>query len=1092
MRPKSISFSLSIFMPKLGKKKLVSLYRNRSLYKDRILGAKKRFVEKIRFLLKETAYWGSVVTIGVLISGVIGQVGFDLPLFPTASAITFSEGLAIFIGNIFYIFFSVLIFATALLAYILEIILLYPYGDPSIFPAWQGNGFVNVDQVKIGWKLVRDICNIFFALILVIIALASVLKIEAYSWKQLLPKFFIAAILINFSKSIAGIFTDLGTVIMATFSSSFTGTFSRALIGGFGLPVLGDMTPLDTGPNVDKQVDGSGFFSVILAYIAAFVMVGVFFVLIAVFTATLFFRVIMLWFLIVLSPIAYITRILPVTQKYSSQWWEMFGRYVLVGPLVTFFLWLSLTMAFGGSTQTQAGSGFNNSNPITQGIAQASSTTAKNANITQAPSVGNFQSTNPNVLANFILATMMLLTSLKLINQMAQEFGSVLGEIQGTAQSLALRAAEKAGEIATVVGAQAGVAPAKDKDGNLQMGSLGYYIGRGTAVLGSTLGQPLTFLKQATDNLKASSAGKQQAARVVGMQAVAALRNEDTLGRGFLAGLSGAASNIVGVAAGAGMQDGKVVWDNYLSGSGLKRGVRLMWAAPGLMRKAKDEETKIKTSKDEIKKESEKLSEREAIDEAERLGVVASKAGFVSKFAQALGTDKDLKKADPNQVKQILFDPSGNLNVSQLDAIGTLDMGDSQIANFIQGHIEDILGEAQFLKANGNAAQGAQLEDQAKALQDRLNKKDNTLTIGKFMELGAGRASLADGYKNPADKKVAQLALFDELRAAVTDQARSLANEEKNIKISLENTGYKINDTTKAIETVGKDFRNDEKLKAAKEELARAEAARTRFLTELAAMKGDDRYETHVVQQKQMNEALKSLDGIIQPRQLIERFYQAKGSNDSMGMWAALKRLSQTGNLNDFFQGYLSVNADGSINKNAASDAQALFASIESEFGSLLDNRTKNEIKNDLSIDAFTNGEYDRALGISYLGGELHVLAEEDRQAAVINQARKQRPRDLAGRSRFAFFSEDGMGNMKDLTIGKALIASGGGELANNQVFPNIQAAALQTLSRPEVIDQLIEAGAPEDFINQLRKWARSTRKAYSSINRGSSRLRGF
>jgi hypothetical protein len=213
-------------------------------------------------------------------------------------------------------------------------------------------------------------------LIFIIIALANVLKIEAYSWKQLLPKFFLMVILINFSRTIAGVFTDFATIVMATFGSAFPGSFARGLVGGFGLPSIfnilsgSDYSLTGSGTSLASATSQSGFAASMFAYVAAVFMIGIFDVLILTFAITLIFRIIMLWFLIVMSPLAYLSRILPSTTKYSSQWWEMFGRYVIVGPLVTFFLWLSMTMIVGNNcTATGDAASFKSGNPIGCGIA---------------------------------------------------------------------------------------------------------------------------------------------------------------------------------------------------------------------------------------------------------------------------------------------------------------------------------------------------------------------------------------------------------------------------------------------------------------------------------------------------------------------------------------------------------------------------------------------------------------------------------------------------------------------------------------------------------------------------------------------------
>ena len=62
--------------------------------------------------------------------------------------------------------------------------------------------------VYAGWVITRDIVNMFFILALVIIAFATILRIETYGIKALLPKLIIMALLINFSYLACGIIID--------------------------------------------------------------------------------------------------------------------------------------------------------------------------------------------------------------------------------------------------------------------------------------------------------------------------------------------------------------------------------------------------------------------------------------------------------------------------------------------------------------------------------------------------------------------------------------------------------------------------------------------------------------------------------------------------------------------------------------------------------------------------------------------------------------------------------------------------------------------------------------------------------------------
>ena len=65
--------------------------------------------------------------------------------------------------------------------------------------------FTDAEVVKMGWKITRDLTNMFFVLILLVIAFATILRIETYGMKSLLPKLIIVALLINFSLVLAGV-----------------------------------------------------------------------------------------------------------------------------------------------------------------------------------------------------------------------------------------------------------------------------------------------------------------------------------------------------------------------------------------------------------------------------------------------------------------------------------------------------------------------------------------------------------------------------------------------------------------------------------------------------------------------------------------------------------------------------------------------------------------------------------------------------------------------------------------------------------------------------------------------------------------------
>ncbi|MCD6435169.1 MAG: hypothetical protein J7L15_02090 [Clostridiales bacterium] len=196
------------------------------------------------------------------------------------------------------------------------------------------NGFINQPQIIEAWKIVRDFCNMFFILILLVIAFASILRLENYSMKRWLPKVVIMAVLINFSRTIVGVLIDASQIVMLTFVNAFVGTGSNFVgvlqIKEF-LTSMGDSSAL-TAPEVAKGYA----FATIFLIVSVIVLLAILVVLVM--------RVIFLWIYVALSPLAFLMMAFPGGQKYASQYWGDFTKYLINGPVLAFFLWLALSV----------------------------------------------------------------------------------------------------------------------------------------------------------------------------------------------------------------------------------------------------------------------------------------------------------------------------------------------------------------------------------------------------------------------------------------------------------------------------------------------------------------------------------------------------------------------------------------------------------------------------------------------------------------------------------------------------------------------------------------------------------------------------
>lgn len=205
------------------------------------------------------------------------------------------------------------------------------------------SNFINVPTVVKGWIILRDLCNMFFVLILLAIAFGTILRIESYNYKKALPKLIVMAILINFSRTICGLVIDFGQVVMLTFVNAFSGTvIENNLANALGIQtMLQSRTISSSGQTVERNL-GLGDLTAIA--IALFVAIFTVIIVVAMF-AMLFYRMIMLWIYVIISPMAFLAAAFPQGKSYASQWWGDFVKAVIVGPVIAFFLWLALSTA---------------------------------------------------------------------------------------------------------------------------------------------------------------------------------------------------------------------------------------------------------------------------------------------------------------------------------------------------------------------------------------------------------------------------------------------------------------------------------------------------------------------------------------------------------------------------------------------------------------------------------------------------------------------------------------------------------------------------------------------------------------------------
>lgn len=289
------------------------------------------------------------------------------------------------------------------------------------------NGFINSPTVIYGWVLVRDMVNMVFVIILLIIAIATILPgLETYNYKKLLPKVIILAILVNFSRTICGLAIDAAQVVMLTFVAGFKDIGPGNMMAAVGLADLLSFSPTAVSSST-SSISNSPVLDIIAIYLYAILYLIVLILVLVSMVVMLAYRIVMLWLLIVLSPLFYAMQAIPSASGKASMWSGEFVKYLIGGPILAFFIWLSMASFSGAGGLGQPG----------LGVTGTESTQV-------AAGIG--ESGTPGFLTNFIVSIGLLVGGMTITAQMGVGGAKFGQNLLSKAKGIGLSAAK----IATV------------------------------------------------------------------------------------------------------------------------------------------------------------------------------------------------------------------------------------------------------------------------------------------------------------------------------------------------------------------------------------------------------------------------------------------------------------------------------------------------------------------------------------------------------------------------------------------------------------------------------------------------------------------
>ncbi len=250
----------------------------------------------------------------------------------------------------------------------------------------------NASLVKDGWAIVRDVTNMFFILILLIIAFATILRRESYGMKALLPKLVGVALLINFSLVLAGAVIDFANGLTNSFLQDgklfeeyipqalnlpgYIGTTAEGEleskevwhcyveknwwfdISEYALSqdaceaahsnCVGNCQPLtlnqEQAETAAEQLGNIDYtYNMVMAMFLSIVFMMIAIFVLSALALMFFYRILVLWFLLILMPIVLLLWVLPATANMFGKWMNKFFKWTFFGPICTFFVWLSIT-----------------------------------------------------------------------------------------------------------------------------------------------------------------------------------------------------------------------------------------------------------------------------------------------------------------------------------------------------------------------------------------------------------------------------------------------------------------------------------------------------------------------------------------------------------------------------------------------------------------------------------------------------------------------------------------------------------------------------------------------------------------------------
>ncbi len=241
-----------------------------------------------------------------------------------------------------YNLLSVFVWIFGLIAMLFNYVITYTLNMSSLVS--------KITIVDIGWTAIRDIINLSFIFLVLYAAINTIIGNSDYGIKKMLSKIIIAAVLINFSLFFTQVMIDVSNVFALTFYNKITnnvGVSSSTSVSGISATIshaIGIDSLLTWSQKGANSVNLDAL-SIIEYSIGSIIFLCITIFVLGAGALMLIARALTLIFLMMTSPIAFISGVLPQAKDVAGKWWKSLTANLMFAPMYMAFIYLVVLMA---------------------------------------------------------------------------------------------------------------------------------------------------------------------------------------------------------------------------------------------------------------------------------------------------------------------------------------------------------------------------------------------------------------------------------------------------------------------------------------------------------------------------------------------------------------------------------------------------------------------------------------------------------------------------------------------------------------------------------------------------------------------------